>query len=257
MNKLSLVVALGLLLFGSPAIAAPCSVPNGFSPGTTISSSQVNNNFQTLATCTSVSTRQILTSGSGTYTTPANARQLRIRMVGGGGGGAGTSSSARFVGTNGSDTVFNGVHAAGGVAATSIGGAQGGYSTTPGTGSASYRAAGGGGGSGAIGGVSSAAGSGGQGGNSVFGAGPPGGISTGNGVSAAANTGAGGSGSGNSFGAVITSGGGQAGEYVELIINSPSATYTYTIGAGGTGGTGGTEIGGNGGSGIIIVEEFY
>ena len=171
MSKLLLGVALGLLLFGGSAMAAPCSVPNNFSPGTAISSSLVNNNFQTLATCTSVSTRQVLSGGSGTCTTPANTRQLRIRMIGGGGGGTGTSSSARFVGTNGSDTIFNGVHAAGGVAATSIGGAQGGYSTTPGVGSASYRAAGGGGGSGTVGGISSAAGSGGQGGNSAFGAG--------------------------------------------------------------------------------------
>ena len=54
-------------------------------------------------------------------------------------------------------------------------------------------------------------------------------------------------------------GGAGAGEYVELIINNPAATYTYTIGAGGTAGTAGSSGGaGNaGGTGVIIVDEFY
>ena len=46
---------------------------------------------------------------------------------------------------------------------------------------------------------------------------------------------------------------------MEFIINSPSATYTYTVGAGGAGGAAGTAgvAGSNGGSGKIIVQEFY
>jgi hypothetical protein len=57
----------------------------------------------------------------------------------------------------------------------------------------------------------------------------------------------------------MTGAGGGSGEYVELIINAPSATYTYTIGAGGAGGATGIAgaVGGNGGSGIIIVDEYY
>ena len=53
--------------------------------------------------------------------------------------------------------------------------------------------------------------------------------------------------------------GGDAGEYFELYIASPSATYTYTIGAKGTAGNAGTsgDGGGAGGSGLIIVAEFY
>jgi hypothetical protein len=42
-------------------------------------------------------------------------------------------------------------------------------------------------------------------------------------------------------------GGGGAGEYGEIIITSPSATYTHTVGAGGNGGAAGTNAGGVGG----------
>jgi hypothetical protein len=35
----------------------------------------------------------VYTSGSGTYTVPANARFLQVKMVGGGGGGAGSGAS--------------------------------------------------------------------------------------------------------------------------------------------------------------------
>jgi hypothetical protein len=47
---------------------------------------------------------------------------------------------------------------------------------------------------------------------------------------------------------------------VEAIITSPSATYGYAVGAGGTtGGAAGTNggTGGNGAAGIIVVEEHY
>ena len=56
-----------------------------------------------------------------------------------------------------------------------------------------------------------------------------------------------------------TAGGGGAGGYVEKIIASPSATYSYAVGAGGTAGTAGSggSAGGAGGSGIIIVEAYY
>jgi len=50
---------------------------------------------------------------------------------------------------------------------------------------------------------------------------------------------------------------GGEGEYIEIIINSPAATYTYTVGAGGAGGSGGTYAGAAGGSGYIIVDEYY
>lgn len=51
--------------------------------------------------------------------------------------------------------------------------------------------------------------------------------------------------------------GGGAGGYVEKLITSPAATYTYTVGAVANGGAAGTYAGGNGAAGIIIIDEFY
>jgi hypothetical protein len=53
--------------------------------------------------------------------------------------------------------------------------------------------------------------------------------------------------------------GGGAGGYIDAIIYSPSATYSYAIGAAGTAGAAGTSgtDGGAGGSGYIIVTEYY
>ena len=202
-----------------------------------------------------VSTRQVLTSGT-TYTTPANVRQLKIRMVGGGGGGAGTSSTGRPAGSSGGASSFNSITAVGGAG----GYVAGGNNTTPGTGSASFRVPGAPGG-GLIGNTNTGAplttlSVGGNGGQGPFGGGSIGGVATGAGGNAPANSGAGGGGAANGTGSIVGAGG-QAGEYVELIINSPSATYTYAIGTSGAGGTGGTENGGNGGTGLIIVDEFY
>lgn len=51
--------------------------------------------------------------------------------------------------------------------------------------------------------------------------------------------------------------GGGAGEYVEIIISNPAASYTYTVGAGGAGGPAASYPGAPGGSGVIIVDELY
>ena len=54
--------------------------------------------------------------------------------------------------------------------------------------------------------------------------------------------------------------GGTSGGYVRKLIASPSATYSYAVGAGGAGtagGGGGDGAGGAGAAGIIIVTEFY
>jgi hypothetical protein len=179
-------------------------------------------------------TVQIFTSGSAqTYSTPAGATWLKVREVGGGGGTSGT----------GGTTSFNSVTAVGGSPGTAhsgniagIGGAGG----TGGVGTATLRLPGA---AGSDGGVGTGAGSGigGMGGTSVFG-----GAGTPSGKAATANSG---SGSGGvSFQAAGGDGGGGAGEYVELIISAPSATYTYTVGAAGSGG---------GAAGRIIVEEYY
>ena len=53
-------------------------------------------------------------------------------------------------------------------------------------------------------------------------------------------------------------GGGSAGGYVRKLINSPSATYSYAVGAGGAAGTSTIGAGSTAGAaGIIIITEFY
>ena len=208
-------------------------------------------NSSTLA----VPTRQVLTSGT-TYTTPANVRQLKIRMVGGGGGGCVTGGGA--AGSPGTASSFNSITAAFGPGASVPG--TGNFMSGNGTGSASYRQQGMAGASG----IAATSGAGGVGGSSVFGGGAAGGwynSGTVNGMAAAANSGSGGGGGGVNATITNTGGGGSAAEYVELIINSPAASYTYAIGAGGAGSTTGSDsyhgAGGNGGSGVIIVDEIY
>lgn len=200
-------------------------------------------------------TRQVLTSGTAaTYTTPAGATQLRIRMVGGGGSGGGSKGSN---GNNGNTSSFNSIVAAGGSAGsasnTSTGGSFG-QGGTGGTGSASLRILGG---SGASGQSAVSIGTGGIGGSSAFGGAGGATTSGSNGSNAAANSGSGGGGAGAFDGSDAGGGGAGSGEYVEIIINSPTATYTYTVAATAAAGAATGAAGGTGGSGIIIVEETY
>ena len=203
-------------------------------------------------------TRTTLTSGSGTYTPPSGAVQLKVRMVGGGGGGAAAYPTVASNAGNASDTVFNSVHAAGGLggANENSGNASGGGAGgTGGSGTASFRAPGGPGGAGPNENGSDGA----QmpsnfGGSSLLGGGAyPNGNLTGN--NALANTGGGGVGGTGTFGG---GGGGGGGEYVELIINNPTTVgYAYSVSTGAAGGTSVGATGGNGGSGVIIIDEYY
>ena len=199
-----------------------------------------------------VPTRQVLTTGTAaTYTTPANVRQLRIRMVGGGGGGG--SSYQGNPGGAGGDTIFNSIVAHGGAGGPANGGvgAVGAVNSGNGTGSASLRIQGSG-----TSGVINAASGGGGGASSPFGGAGYGGYISSAAGAAIANSGSGGGAGGTSSGGGGCGGG--AGEYVELLINSPSGTYTYTIGAAGAAGTQTSGYSGaDGGSGIIIVDEMY
>jgi hypothetical protein len=190
-------------------------------------------------------TVQVFTSGSGTYTKPTNCVAIKVRMVGGGGGGNG--GNAGGVGGTGGSTTF-------GTTYLTCNGGQG--SITGGAASGGNINLAGGAGNYAV--VDSAAnGPGGSGGNSPFGGGG-GGLPYGNaGTAGAANTGGGGGGGGCTAGGPGAGGG--AGGYLEMLISSPSATYAYAVGAGGTAGTAPANgyVGGAGGSGIIIVEEYY
>lgn len=193
-------------------------------------------------------TRQSFTSGSGTYTTPANATRIYVRMLGGGAGGSGSGTTPGNS-SGMTSTTFSTLTAANGAAAASSSGGTGGAGTN---GDVNIT-----GGSGAnVGAFTNAYG--GQGGISVFGGAGPGGPPSTDGKAAIANTGGGGGGGGQTVNNAAGGGGG-AGAYVEKIILAPAATYSYVVGAGGSAGTAGTggNNGGAGGSGIIIVDEFY
>lgn len=191
-------------------------------------------------------TVQYLKTGTAAnYNLPAGCKAIKVRMIGGGGGGGpGTGSD----GGDGGDTSFGAWSCKGGLGGRP-GGVQRTTPTTGGTGTASFRLAGQNGHLGAW--------VGGPGGASIFGgSGSPNG---GTPVHAVPNTGAGGGGGLITNTTVIGGTGGDAGEYAEIIILSPSSSYTYTIGAGGAGGVHSSNNvdGGNGASGLIIVEEYY
>lgn len=211
-------------------------------------------------------TIQKFTTGSGTYTTPANVTYIKIKMAGGGGGGAGSGNGAATAGVAGSNTTFgtsllianggaggatSGAGSIGGggslgsgpIGVVVIGGFGGGYmALTGGVGAGIHHV-------------------GGHGGNTPYFSG--GGSSASGGAAAQnATTNSGGGGAGGGTGGVAdvdTGCGGGSGGFIDAIIHSPSATYSYVVGAGGGGGALGTSgySGSNGAAGIIIVEEYY
>lgn len=191
-----------------------------------------------------------LTKASGTgdatiaFTAVSAPKYLRVKMVGGGGGGA--SSGGAAGGSGGTSTFGTSL-----LTATGGGGGSGTNSVIPSGGTVTINSP-------AIevvavvGGQGTARASqinyGGAGGNSFFGG--AGGSKNGTGGVAATNSGSGGGGADNGPSAGGGSGG-SAGGYLEAIISTPSATYSYAVGAAGSGG------GAAGGSGIIIVEEYF
>jgi hypothetical protein len=200
-------------------------------------------------------TTQVFTSGSGTYTKPANVTWIEVEMVGGGGGGAGSGTTPGSGGTGGNTTFGSSLLTAnGGNGAVASAGAGGGTASTGAAIIIISRQ--GGSGQNGSGLVSTA---GGNGGISLYGAtgwgGAPG---AGAGVAAFTNSGSGGGGGGVNA-TVNGGGGGGAGGFVRAIITAPAATYAYAVGAAGTAGTTGTggAAGGAGGSGYIVVKEYY
>lgn len=213
-------------------------------------------------------TKQVFTSSSGTYTTPANALWIEITLVGGGGGGGGGGVSSG-TGGNGGNTCWN----TSGAACTSpvyqAGGGTGGVGngTTPtaggaisGSGSCDWSVPGG---QGSVGPIVSTSGAsqGGIGGVSSLGGAGASAIGNNTGGTAATNSGSGGAGGGSVVATDQGGNGGGAGGTCHIIINTPAASYTYVVGSGGGGGTGGTgatgAIGGAGAAGQIIIYEHY
>lgn len=213
-------------------------------------------------------TVQKFTSGSSqTYTTPSSPRTptyLRLRIIGGGGGGAGGGTASGSAPGGGNASSFSGS----GVTLTANGGGGGTYNTAAaGGGSASITGATGtavtgSGGSASDGTSSAGVGAAGQmGGSSFFGgAGAGGDNNAGAGGTAATNSGSGGGGGGSGGGTPSRSGGsGGAGGYIDAIITTPAATYTYTVGGTASAGSAGTSggAGGAGAAGYIEVTEYY
>lgn len=194
----------------------------------------------------------VLTTGSGTYTTPTaggTAKYLIVELIGGGGGGGGSGSASIGTGGTGGTTTFGTslLTGTGGVGGQTTGGVATGGTATGGD----INITGAGGSA-----IVTTSGASGVGGSSPYGgAGAP--VTNGQpGQAASANTGSGGGGAGYSS---QTGGGGAAGGYLRKLITSPSATYAYAVGAAGAAGTAGTAgaAGGAGGSGIIIVTAYY
>lgn len=194
---------------------------------------------------------QFLTSGTGaTYTTPAGAKWIKVRLVGGGGGGSGSGAGAGN-GSNGGNTTFSTLTGGGGSGSLANTNSTAAGSTATG-GDVNLA-------SGAVAGGASPSGLGGLGASSPFGGGgSSGGTGPSAGQPAGTNTGSGGGGAGSN-GTVNAGAGGGSGGYVEKTISAPAATYTYTIGAGGPGGGagGGSAAGGAGAAGLIIVEAYF
>jgi len=199
-----------------------------------------------------VQTQQIFSAaGAFTYNTPANCRLIKIRLVGGGGGGGGSGTGDGGNGGAGGATNFDVFIGNGGGGATGtamIGGTAG----SGGTGSG-LSLVGSTGSVGASNGIASSSRQG-VGGTSMLGGG--------SGIVAVAAPGRGGGGAGGGIAAVASGaagGGGGAGEYREILISAPAASYNGTVGAAGAGGTAGTsgQAGTAGNLGLVIVDEFY
>jgi hypothetical protein len=190
-------------------------------------------------------TAQVFLSGSGTYTTPAGCLYIEVELKGGGGGGAGSGTSPAN-GGNGGTTTFGSLTAGGGSFASSASGGSGGGAsggTVNRTGQAGCNGSGatnqwGGRGGGHVGGM-------------------PGLPSMSAGSAPPANTGCGGGGAGDGSTVNSGAGGGEGGTC--FWVGSPSATYSYAVGAAGSAGTAGTggSAGGAGSAGYIVVKEFY
>ena len=217
--------------------------------------------FVTTAVVNVVPQPTVYTSGSGTYTVPSGARWLSVKMVGGGGGGATGHSDGTANGSVGVNTTFGtGIASGGGGGLVNDNGGIGVASTMISGGTGLAVAGGDGGPSAAPYGTGRAANEGGNGGSSAFGGGGSGrgGSNAASGVAGKANTGGGGgAGGGSNVPGTYAAGGGASGGYVECIIASPSATYSYAVGTGGAGGSNGSTTGGAGGSGVIYVVAYF
>jgi hypothetical protein len=258
-----------LVLAANPAAdlqAAPKQYVDAF-PGVhydaaqSLSAAQQTQARRNVSAASTLRTRTVYQgAGSGNYNPPAGCVAINVRMVGGGSGGQGNSTDGNINtgphGTAGGNTTFgpnliaNGgtIHPTNAVSPPSGGSASGGDINI-------------GGASGGAGQQMITAGScqllGGNGGSSIFGGG---GTSVLGGTGNAANgPGSGGGGAGAWYQAAnnCSGAGGSTGGYCEKLILNPVGPYAWVVGAGGIGGTGANFLGGLGGAGMIIIDEYY
>lgn len=207
----------------------------------------------------------VYATGSGTYTTPTNAKYLIVEMLGGGGGGSGGGGAGWGAGGNGGNSTFGTVVTTNGGLGGSVpfgaGGGAGGVTIT--TVSTILSVNGGVGGSGDFNqtGTSAISTLGGIGGGTTLAQGGAGGSYIQSGTNGVAGSGGGGGAGGTAAGTLYGGNGGGGAGYAKVLITTPSATYAYAVGAGGTAGTAGSTTnaagGGTGGSGYISVTAFF
>lgn len=202
-------------------------------------------------------TTQSFLSSSGTYTTPANVIRIEGKLIGGGGGGGPTNAITTNGGAGGA-SCWNTTGAACSSPVYSAGGGSGGSQSATVMGGGSVTGSGScilavDGGTG--GGTGDSTPRGGAGGVSTLGGSGAGAGLNSNGGGASPNSGSGGGGGAQ---ASQTAGqGGGSGATCDFVINSPAASYTYVVGAGGAGGTGSGFAGGAGAAGRILIKEYY
>ncbi len=256
----------------SPGVVTPWGVGDGGSGAVTLSGILQGNgtspftglSISQLAALFTKPTVQIFLSGTNqTYTKSANATWIEVEIVGGGGGGAG-SGTTPVAATAGGASCWNSAGVActtpiymtsGGALGSTAGAATAAGGVVSGSASCSDSQPGGSGGAGGI--VINSFG--GQGGSSRYGgAGTLGWGGANNATAAATNSGSGGGGAGENA-TNNAGGGGGAGAWCYVLIPSPTASYTYTIGTAGNAGTagGGGNNGGGGAAGKIRVIEHY
>jgi hypothetical protein len=241
------ITGAGGALLAGPAFTGTPTAPTA-APGT--STTQLASTAFVMAAPLGPRTRTVLTSGSGTYTTPANCKIINVRMVGGGGGGGQGVQPAP--GGDGGNTSFGSMSANGGGHGQQGGGGGGG-------GSGGDINMGGNGGDAGKGNIPPNGCSGSPGGGSFFGGGANGSYAQ---VGANANPFGGGGGGGGIAGnptSYIGGGGGGGGGYCEKLFVPPAASYPYAVGGGGAGAplSGNGYGGGSGAPGIIIIDEYY
>ena len=238
-------------------------------PAGSVGASQITDGSITSAkTNFTVPTVTGLLSGSGTYTVPSGVKYIIVEMVGGGGGGSGGGLASWGAGGAGGNTTFGtSLHTANGGAGGNTpwnAGGVGGTATLGAGGTRIVQLTGnrGGGSMINVGGDTFPICA--PGASSPFAGGGYGGFYVGAGGAGGTNTGSGGG--GGTYGSDNTNPGyggtgGGSGGYMKFLIASPNASYAYAVGAGGSAGSAGTGSnttpGGAGGSGVIIIQEFY